>query len=46
LGKEVVVITGAPATLIERAWVADADPLSVALIVKFAVPAADGVPLI
>jgi hypothetical protein len=46
LGKEVVVIAGAAATLIERAWVADADLRSVAFTVKFAAPAAVGVPLI
>jgi hypothetical protein len=46
LGNDVVVIIGAVATLIERAWVAAADLLSVAFAVKFAAPVADGVPLI
>lgn len=46
-GNDVVVIlTGNAAMLIERAWVADAELLSVALTVKLAFPVADGVPLI
>jgi len=46
-GNDVVVIlTGNAAMLIERAWVADAELLSVALTVKFEFPVADGVPLI
>ena len=45
-GSDVVVMVGGGATLIERAWVAAADLLSVAFTVKFAAPVADGVPLI
>jgi len=46
-GNDVVVITtGAAAILIENALLAVVELLSVALTVKFAVPAADGVPLI
>ena len=40
------MIAGAVAILIESALLADAALRSVALIVKFVVPAADGVPLI
>jgi hypothetical protein len=45
-GNNVVVTVGGGATLIDKAWVADADLLSVAFTVKFAVPIAEGVPLI
>jgi hypothetical protein len=40
----VVIATGGAATLIERARVADPDPVSAALTVKFAVPDVVGVP--